>query len=60
MQDGTSTNIVWDGLELAIVKAVDSVGANANDRFTIRLTSTYIKKSNYTIDGTLDYTGAVV
>ncbi|MBR0281635.1 MAG: hypothetical protein IJQ81_08590, partial [Oscillibacter sp.] len=56
LKDGTSTNIVWDGLTLTIKKVVDPVGANANDRFTLTLTSTSIRKSNYIIDGSVDYT----
>ena len=56
LKDGTLTNVAWDGLELTIKKAVAVVGANANDRFTITLSSPDIKKSSYIIDGTLDYT----
>ena len=56
LKDGTSTNIVWDGLTLKIKKIVESIGANANDRFTIALSSMSIMMSNYIIDGTLDYT----
>ncbi|GEM_PF-6424072 len=56
LKDGTSTNIVWDGLTVKIQKSVDPIGANANDRFTISLSSTSIVMSTYVIDGTLDYT----
>ena len=56
LKDGTSTNIVWDGLTLTIKKIVDPVGANANDRFTLTLTSSSIRKSSYIIDGSVDYT----
>ena len=56
LKDGTSTNIVWDGLTIIIQKAVDPVGANENDRFTITLSSPSIVMSTYIIDGTLDYT----
>ncbi len=56
LKDGTSTNIVWDGLTLKINKVVDPVGANPNDRFTITLSSPSIMMSTYIIDGTLDYT----
>ena len=55
LKDGTSTNIVWDGLTFTITKAVDSVGANPNDRFTITLVSKAIVMSTYIINGTLDY-----
>ena len=56
LKDGTSTNIVWDGLTIIIQKEVDPVGANENDRFTITLSSPSIVMSTYIIDGTLDYT----
>lgn len=56
LKDGTSTNIVWDGLTLTIQKAVEPVGANPNDRFTVALSSPSIIMSSYIIDGTLDYT----
>ncbi len=56
LQDGTSTNIVWDGLTLKIKKIVAEVGANPNERFTITLSSPSIVLSSYIIDGTLDYT----
>ena len=56
LKDGTSTNIVWDGLTIIIQKKVDPVGANENDRFTITLSSPSIVMSTYIIDGTLDYT----
>ena len=56
LKDGTSTNVVWDGLTIIIEKAVDPVGANPNDRFTINLSSTAITMSTYVIDGTVDYT----
>lgn len=55
LKDGTSTNIVWDGLTFTIKKTVDPIGANPNDRFTITLSSRSIVMSNYVIDGTLDY-----
>ena len=56
LKDGTSTNIVWDGLTVTIQKHVDQDGANPNDRFTITLSSPSITMSSYIIDGTLDYT----
>ncbi|MCR5097188.1 MAG: hypothetical protein K6A70_10720 [Erysipelotrichaceae bacterium] len=56
VKDGTTTNVVWDGLTLKISKVADSKGSNPNDSFVIILTSTAIKKSNYIIDGTVDYT----
>ena len=55
-KEGTSTNIVWNGLTIAIRKVVDPLGANAHDRFTITLSSPSIVMSTYIIDGTLDYT----
>ena len=56
LKDGTSTNIVWDGLTLTIRKVVDPIGENSNDRFTLTLTSSSIRKSNYIINGSVDYT----
>ena len=56
LKDGTSTNVVWDGLTVTIKKVVDPVGANPNDRFTITLSSNSIVMSTYIINGTLDYT----
>ena len=56
MKDGTSSNIVWNGLTLTIQKELAEQGANANDRFTITLTSSAIVSNNYIIDGTLEYT----
>ena len=56
LKEGTSTNIIWDGLSLTISKVADPVGSNPNDSFTITLTSTSIRKSNYTINGSYDYT----
>ena len=56
LKNGTSTNIVWNGLTLKIKKEMDPVGANANDRFTITLASPLIAVNTYIIDGTLDYT----
>lgn len=56
LKDGTSTNIVWDGLKINIKKIAEPVGANPNDRFTITLASSSIIMSTYVIDGTLDYT----
>ena len=56
LKDGTSTNVVWDGLTVTIKKVVDPLGANPNDRFTITLSSLSIIMSTYVIDGTLDYT----
>lgn len=56
LKDGTHTNVVWDGLTLSVNKVVYPVGANPNDKFTIRISSLSIKKSKYTIDGTIDYT----
>ena len=56
LKDGTSTNIVWNGLTLKIKKVVETVGANPNDRFTINLSSMSIMMSTYIIDGTIDYT----
>ena len=56
LKDGTSTNVVWDGLTVTIKKVVNPVGANPNDRFTISLSSSSIVQSTYVIDGTLDYT----
>lgn len=56
LKDGTSTNIVWDGLKIKIKKENEGDGANPNDRFTITLASTSIVMSSYIIDGTLDYT----
>ena len=55
LKDGTTTNIVWDGLTIRIKKTVDPLGANANDRFTITLSSMSIAASTYIINGTLDY-----
>ena len=55
LKDGTTTNIVWNGLTLGIAKDVDSIGANADDRFTITLSSPSIMMSSYIIDGTQDY-----
>ena len=55
LKDGTSINIVWDGLTIKIKKAVDPVGANPNDRFTITLSSMSIVMNTYIIEGTLDY-----
>lgn len=55
LKEGTSTNIVWDGLYLKIKKVADSAGANPNDTFTITLTSASIRKSTYTIDGSVNY-----
>ena len=56
LKDGTSTNIVWDGLSLTIEKKFAGVGVNPNDRFTIILESSSIKRTSYIIDGTNDYT----
>ena len=56
LKDGTSTNVVWNGLTLDIVKEVAGSGANVNDTFTIILTSSSIRRSSYIIDGTIDYT----
>ncbi len=56
LKEGTSTNIIWDGLSLTISKVTDPVGANPDDSFTITLTSASIRKSNYTINGSYDYT----
>ena len=56
LREGTSMNIVWDGLTVTVSKVVDPNGANPNDRFTITLSSPSITTSSYTIDGTLDYT----
>ncbi|MBR4456672.1 MAG: leucine-rich repeat protein [Solobacterium sp.] len=56
LKDGTSTNIVWDGLTITIKKEYEGRGASANDRFTITLSSSSIIMSSYIIDGTLDYT----
>ena len=56
LKDGTSINVVWDGLTVKIKKSVDPVGANPNDRFTITLRSMSIIMSSYVVDGTLDYT----
>lgn len=58
IRDGSYTNVVWDGLELTLKKEFgnEAKGANENDRFTITLTSTSIRRSNYTINGSLDYT----
>ncbi len=56
LKDGTSTNVVWDGLTVTIKKVVHPVGANPNDRFTITLSSNSIVMSTYIINGTLDYT----
>ena len=56
LKDGTATNIVWDGLTLTLKKELDALGANPNDTFTITLTSSSIRRNNYTIDGNLDNT----
>ncbi|MBR4545895.1 MAG: hypothetical protein IKO14_08015 [Oscillibacter sp.] len=55
LKEGTSTNIVWDGLTLTVKNVVAPLGANPNDTFTLTLSSASIRKSNYTIDGTLNY-----
>lgn len=56
---GTSTNVVWDGLNMNIIKKFDPgdiEGTNPDDRFTITISSAKLYRSTYTIDGTLDYT----
>ena len=55
LKDGTSTNVIWNGLILTIHNVVDPVGANARDRFTITISSQSIIMSTYTIDGTINY-----
>ena len=55
LKDGTSINVVWEGLRLTVEKAVAPTGADPDDRFTIILSSPDIKKSTYIINGTLDY-----
>lgn len=58
VKDGTSTNIVWDGLTIKVNKEFDSKshGCNENDGFTITISSLAITRSSYTIDGTVEYT----
>ena len=55
VKDGTATHVVWDGRKLTIKKVVDPTGANPADTFTLTLTSTSIRRAQYTINS-LDYT----
>lgn len=55
LRDGTDTNIVWNGLDLTLNKIVPTEGANPNDRFRITLSSMSIRKTDYVIEGTVDY-----
>lgn len=55
LRDGSHTNIIWNGLTLKIQKRWEGQGVDERDTFTITITSTAIRRKDYSIIGTPDY-----